>query len=141
MTCKCSCGCANLAVTNDDFKEFVRTNVKTLIANKVMFTARDVYNFTFFMGAHNCKFNEIKYTLIKIIEESIMSTSYVISVINNPADETETCSLLYRDVESDIAEYPLANLKNFFDIFGQMITSEEASEKEDEDLEEKDEEK
>ena len=132
MTCKCGCECANLAVTNDDFKEFVRTNVKTLIANKVMFTARDVYNFTFFMGTHNHKFNEIKYTIIKIIEESILDTSYVISVINNPADETEMCSLLYRDVKSDIAEYPLANLKSFFDIFDQMIKAEETSEDEDE---------
>ena len=132
MTCKCECGCSNLAVTTDDFKEFVRTNVKTLIANKVMFTARDVYNFTFFMGTHNHKFDEIKHTIIKIIEESIMDTSYVISVINNPADETEMCSLLYRDVESDIAEYPLANLKCFFDIFGQMIKSEEDSDEEEE---------
>jgi hypothetical protein len=132
MTCKCGCECANLAVTNDDFKEFVRTNVKTLIANKVMFTARDVYNFTFFMGTHNHKFNDIKYTIIKIIEESILDTSYVISVINNPADETEMCSLLYRDIESDIAEYPLANLKSFFDIFDQMIKAEETSEDEEE---------
>lgn len=132
MTCKCECGCSNLAVTTDDFKEFVRANVKTLIANKVMFTARDVYNFTFFMGTHNHKFDEIKHTIIKIIEESIMDTSYVISVINNPADETEMCSLLYRDVESDIAEYPLANLKCFFDIFGQMIKSEEDSDEEEE---------
>lgn len=136
MTCKCECGCSNLAVTTDDFKEFVRTNVKTLIANKVMFTARDVYNFTFFMGTHNHKFDEIKHTIIKIIEESIMDTSYVISVINNPADETEMCSLLYRDVESDIAEYPLANLKCFFDIFGQMINSEEVPEEEVEDSDE-----
>lgn len=132
MTCKCECGCSNLAVTTDDFKEFVRANVKTLIENKVMFTARDVYNFTFFMGTHNHKFDEIKHTIIKIIEESIMDTSYVISVINNPADETEMCSLLYRDVESDIAEYPLANLKCFFDIFGQMIKSEEDSDEEEE---------
>lgn len=136
MTCKCECGCSNLAVTNDDFEEFVRTNVKTLIANKVMFTARDVYNFTFFMGTHNHKFDEIKHTIIKIIEESIMDTSYVISVINNPADETEMCSLLYRDVESDIAEYPLANLTRFFYIFDHMIKSEEVPEEEVEDSEE-----
>ena len=65
-----------------------------------------------------------------------MDTSYVISVINNPADETEMCSLLYRDVKSDIAEYPLANLKCFFDIFGQMINSEEVPEEEVEDSDE-----
>ena len=132
MTCKCECGCSNRAVTNDDFKEFVRTNVKTLIENKVMFTARDVYNFTFFMGAHNCKFNEIKDVIINIIEESIIGTSYVISVINNPADETEMRSLLYRDIESDIAEYPLANFRSFFDILDQMINPDEVVPEEDE---------
>ncbi len=125
MTCKCGCKCTDHAVTNDAVTEYVRTNVNALIANKVMFTARDVYNLTFFMGAHNCKFNEIKDVIINIIEESIIGTSYVISVINNPADETEMRSLLYRDIESDIAEYPLANFRSFFDILDQMINPDE----------------
>ena len=115
MTCKCGCECNKEAVNTSH--DVFTACVDEFMDAGLMFTVRDVYNITYLAGIHNEKYEDIYSDILNVIETALTSSnSYIISIINNIADASEHRSYLYRPVDADPFEYPLANTAAFIKI-------------------------